>query len=452
MRLRLVALLLTAPSTLALAGLPAGTALEGSYDPPVDPPTAEPVYVTKDVPVAVIEVARDGTVVFGGLDGPLWQLDPGAREPRVIADPPAMRGPEWGLVGLALAPDFEETGDVYIAYTTGPEGTDPAAFDVEGTVRVVRVHEGEETLVYSYKATRFHNSGRLLVHDDLLFLSRGEQNVRMQSQDPKNQAGKILRMTLDGKPAPGNPGEADPAFDAFVYSIGHRNPFGLAWDLERETLVESEVGNDKNEEINVITPGKNYGWPHCEGTDCAKDVGAVDPIVEYPTVITPTGLAVVGNDYYVGSFNFGQVRRVIETPEGWTDVVYYKHARGLVVDVERSVDGNWIYVGAWDGVWRIPAHPESVASLATTRGPEDPVEKEEPPIPSTTTPLSRPSPGTPTVTTNGSTFDPPPTQRSASELARGERALGTTGVLVGATVSAAAVIGAIVLLRWQSRR
>lgn len=432
--------------------LPAVAALEGTYDPPTDPPTAEPVYATDDVPIAVIEVARDGTLVFGGLGGPVWRLDPGASAPRVIADPPIVRGPEWGLVGLALAPDFEETGAVYITYTTGPPGVDPSELDVEGEARVVRVQDGNETLVHSYTATRFHNSGRLLIHDDLLYLSRGEQNVRMQAQDTKNQAGKILRMTLDGKPAPGNPGETDATFDPYVYSLGHRNPFGLAWDLDRDTLVESEVGNEENEEINVIAPAKNYGWPHCEGYDCVKDVGSEPPIVEYPQVITPTGLAVVGKDYYVGSFNYGQVRRVYETPEGWTDEVYFKHTRGLVVDVERSVDGQWIYYGAWDGVWRIPTHPDSVASLASAIGPEDApdVEPQPDPEPTPTTSTTPTTPGTPNVISNGTRFDPIDDD-PRPQLLRGGLPLATVGVLVAAIVSAGAVIGAIAMLKWKSR-
>lgn len=432
-RLPLALLLATFLATGALA-------LEGTYGPPADPPTAEPVHLTNDLPVSVVEVARDGTVVFGGLAGPVWRLDPGAAEPRVIASPPVIRGPEWGLVGLALAPDFAETGDVFIAYTTGPEGTDPGDFNVSGVARVARVHDGKETVVYEYPATRFHNSGRLLIHDDLLYLSRGEQNVRMQAQDPKNQAGKILRMTLDGKPAPGNPAEEDSRFDPFVYSYGHRNPFGLGWDLDRGTLVESEVGNSANEEINVITPGKNYGWPHCEGTKCVKDVGSEAPLVVYPKVITPTGLAVVGADYYTGSFNYGEVRRVYETPAGWTDEVYYDHARGLVVDVERSWDGTWIYVGAWDGLWRIPAHPASVASLATTRGPED----EPPANPAGSGPAPTPPPS-PTPPATQPAFGTAPTN---PDLAEGDtRAVGTAGVLIGAIASATAVIAALFVLR-----
>ena len=129
---------------------------------------------------------------------------------------------------------------------------------------------------------------------------------------------QILRLTLDGRPAPGNP------FGDATYAYGFRNPFGLAWDAYRGRLVMSEVGNNRNEEVNAVLPGRNYGWPHCEGPCDPPREGYEDPLVTYPDVVTPTGLVVIGKDYYHASFNYGTIWRLHETERGWNAEVVWK--------------------------------------------------------------------------------------------------------------------------------
>lgn len=445
---------------VALALLsPIGSALDASYDPPVDPPTAE--VVKGGGFVVTIEVAQDGTIVVGELEGPVWKLPPGASEPTIIFEPRVLRGNEWGLTGLALAPDFATTGDVYVAYTPYVEGVDPNAADARGTVKVVKVHEKKEQVIYTYVATRGHNGGRLLIHDGLLYIGNGDHKTfTAGAQDPGREEGKILRMTLDGKPAPGNPHDTDPEWHPYAYSMGHRNPFGLAWDATRDRLVESEAGNHSNEEVNIIEPGENFGWPICEGRCEEPRDDFEDAIVVYPKVVTPVGIAVVGRDYYIGTFNTGEVRRIFETPEGWRDEVIYKHKQGLL-DVEVSPDGKWLYFGSWNGLFRIPLRerpdgaptPPTETTPTPTATPSPTPSTEPTPTPTTTPDATTPTPPSTTPTAS----EPPPTPTPPSESTGGEGP-GNTGAGIESIVPAPAplvilgMLGVAALVAGRRRR
>lgn len=368
-----------------LAAAPVAAALDASYDVPTGLPTAE--QVVEGGFVVAMEFASDGTLVYGELTGAIEALAPGAEKPERLYSVPAIRGMEWGLTGLTLAPDFPESKTLYVAYTTGPEGVDPNADDAKGTMKVVRLDPAGETVLFTIEATRSHNSGRLLLHDGLLFFSNGEHTTgsgskeqRMLAQDPGHLHGKILRMTVDGEPAPGNPYETDPNYDPYVYSMGHRNPFGLAWDHERDRLVMSDPGPECCEEINVIEPGGNYGWPVCRGVCDPPRPGITDPLVFYPKVITPVGMAVVGREYFTGAFNSNEIRRAYETTEGWTDEIV-----GLIeagpLDIEASPDGSELWVGTWNGVWKLPTpEPRTDAPPPEETPPVEEPPVEEPPV------------------------------------------------------------------------
>lgn len=389
-----VLLLLTPSSALAL---------DGTYDPPKVQLEPELVATGRATSLAI---APDGTVVFGDISGPVKRVNPDTGKIRTIYTAPAIVGPEWGLTGVALAPDFEDSGDVYVAYTTGPPGTNASRADVRGEMRIVRVdvdagEDPEEQLVYSYVATRGHNGGKLLIRDGLLYVSNGDHKTyEAGAQDPSREEGKILRMTLDGKPAPGNPHETSPEWHPYAYSMGHRNPFGLDWDEKRGHLVASEAGNHSDEEINIVLPGHNYGWPLCEGRCKPARAGLTDAIVVYPKTITPVGMAVAGDEYFVASFNFGELRRVYQTPEGWTDEVVYDHSTGIM-DVKAHEE--WIYFATWNGVYRVKVPPRENPYVPPT---PEPTPQATPTPRLTPTPPATPTLATPTTPT-GDAGTPP---------------------------------------------
>jgi glucose/arabinose dehydrogenase len=185
--------------------------------------------------------------------------------------PVAHRG-EGGLLGFVLAEDFFDTGKAYAYYTYQTD---------EGQLenRIVRVEQHQnngwsetEILLDNIPGAVIHNGGRLAIGPDgMLYAAIGDADLPDVAQDESNLAGTILRMTPDGDIPDDNPIE-----DSYVYSYGHRNPQGLAWQNNGE-MYSSEHGAIGHDEINIIEPGHNYGWPVIEGDETEE--GMEDPLI-----------------------------------------------------------------------------------------------------------------------------------------------------------------------------
>jgi glucose/arabinose dehydrogenase len=204
---------------------------------------------------------------------------------------------EGGLLGIAVSPAFARDGTVFAYYTAGADN------------RIVRflladpAHR-EQVLVAGIPVSGIHNGGRLAFGPDgYLYASTGDASQRGRSQDPTSLGGKILRMTVDGKPAPGNP---DPA--SLVWSFGHRNVQGLAWD-DTGQLWASEFGQDTYDEINRIVAGGNYGWPTVEGGGGAPRFR--DPLLTWTTAeASPSGMAYARGSLWVAALRGERIWRV----------------------------------------------------------------------------------------------------------------------------------------------
>ena len=151
-----------------------------------------------------------------------------------------------------------------------------------------------ETVLTGIPKGGIHNGGRMAIGPDgFLYVGTGETGDTSLAQDLDSLGGKILRLTLDGRPAPGNP------FDSAVWSYGHRNVQGLAFDGEGR-LWASEFGQNTWDELNLITKGADYGWPRVEGSGNVE--GMTDPVVVWRTGdASPSGLAFWRGELWMAS-------------------------------------------------------------------------------------------------------------------------------------------------------
>ncbi len=166
-----------------------------------------------------------------------------------------------GLLGIALADDFLESGIAYLYHTYRTES---------GLAnKVIQVlYDGESwketnVLLDGIPGHELYNGGRIAIGPDgKLYVATGWAHEEEFAQDIDNLGGKILRMNLDGSIP-----EDNPFPDSYVYSYGHRNPQGLAWNSDGTIMYSSEHGESAHDEINIIEPGKNYGWPIITGDE-----------------------------------------------------------------------------------------------------------------------------------------------------------------------------------------
>ncbi|MFG2884415.1 PQQ-dependent sugar dehydrogenase [Streptomyces sp. NPDC048297] len=210
---------------------------------------------------------------------------------------------EGGLLGLALSPDYASDHMIYAYFTSASDN------------RIVRMLYDEhkpageqlgapDTVFRGIPKGFIHNGGRIAFGPDkMLYAGTGESGERGLAQDKKSLGGKILRMTPEGAPAPGNPFPGSP-----VYSYGHRNVQGLAWD-SRQRLFASEFGQDTWDELNAIKPGGNYGWPEAEGRSSTP--GLQNPLAQWHTdEASPSGIAWVHGVIWMASLKGQRLWRV----------------------------------------------------------------------------------------------------------------------------------------------
>lgn len=217
---------------------------------------------------------------------------------------------EGGLLGLALDPAWPKRPYLYAMMTIKAGGGRED--------RVVRLRlDGDRatidrTIVDHIPAGLFHDGGRIAFGPDgMLYIGTGDSTRREIAQDRSSLGGKILRVTPDGAPAPGNPFPDAP----LVYSLGHRNVQGLAWQPDTGTLFESEhgpTGEDglrAHDEINVIRKGANYGWPLVVGAPHRP--GLTDPLIAWNNRTTPpSGIAFWHGDLYVATLGSEALVRI----------------------------------------------------------------------------------------------------------------------------------------------
>ncbi len=248
---------------------------------------------------------------------------------------------EGGLMGVAFSPTWNGSSDQEVFFMhTSSEGNRIAKMNYNGTTLSNYV-----SLVTGIAKNRFHNGGRIAFGPDgFLYATTGDAQQASNAQNVNSLNGKILRVTKTGAAAPGNP------FGTRVYSYGHRNPQGIAWDSAGR-LWESEFGDGRFDELNLIKPGLNYGWPTCEGT--CNVAGMENPKRTWTTAeASPSGIGIVRDVVYMASTRGTRLWRIPLNGESTgAPTAYYVGTYGRLRTVTKvpGADAFWLSTTNADG-------------------------------------------------------------------------------------------------------
>lgn len=304
--------------------------------PTPDRPTAvvDTIATGLEAPWGIAFLPDESALVTERDSGRVLQVTPQRTRQVGRIEATAAQG-EAGLLGIAVSPDFAQNSKVFV-YVTTAEDNRVLSMTFDGS----RLGTPEPILTGIPKGF-IHDGGRLAFGPDGgLYVSTGETGETELAQDPDSLAGKILKITEDGQPFAGD----DP-----VFSLGHRNVQGLAFD-DRGRLWASEFGAQTWDELNQIREGRNYGWPRVEGRGDQREF--TNPAAVWSTdQASPSGLAFAEGSLWMASLRGA---RLWEIPVGASGVgkpvAHFENEYGRLRAVVRAPDGNlWLATSNRDG-------------------------------------------------------------------------------------------------------
>jgi glucose/arabinose dehydrogenase len=282
------------------------------------------------------------------------------RDGRVIANFAQVQvtaGGERGLLGVALDPGFPSQPFVYVFFTDSAAGGSPRS-------RIARLTDvadraADVTVIFdNIPAASIHNGGILAFGPDgKLYVTLGDHTQSATAQDIGSLNGKVLRINPDGTIPSDNPFPGSP-----VFTLGHRNVFGLAFDPIGGRPFITENGPTDNDEVNILQAGGNYGWPTVRGI--AHDPRFIDPIYAFVQEVAPTNAAFytgnalppeLRNDFLFGDYLHGGIHRFVLDASRSRVVLHevvYTNPSGPVLDVKVG-PGGYLYFNTGAAIERL---------------------------------------------------------------------------------------------------
>ncbi|MEX0307612.1 MAG: PQQ-dependent sugar dehydrogenase [Ruegeria sp.] len=332
--------------------------------------SAGPIQVTQmaeglDTPWA-IGILPDGNFVVTERDGVLLFID-GKDAKRVKGVPKVATKGQGGLLDVTIARDFSQTRELFLTFAKPQRGGAGTA------VAVARLSESGDRLTnlrVIFEATPGGSGGRhfgsrvVEAKDGTLFVTIGDRGDRPAAQDWSNHMGTVLRINRDGSAPGDNPFFGHAGVRPEIWSFGHRNPQGAGLDLQGRLWV-SEHGAKGGDEINLIQPGANYGWPvisygvHYSGQKIGEGTnkpGMEQPMHYWDPSIAPSGLLVYSGklwpewkgDLFVGSLKFDYIARLSGKPLREVEKIKGSETE-RVRDIVEAPDGSIWFISVGQG-------------------------------------------------------------------------------------------------------
>jgi len=318
----------------------------------------------------------NGDMLVTERAGRLRIIRAGVLDPQPISGVPQVRVTALGgLLEVALHPRFAENGLLYLSYAKGGEGNLSTTALARGRLKGTSLEEVRDIFVANTWSSSATNFGGRIAFDrgGFLYLTVGERQEQDRAQKGDDHGGKVLRLRDDGTVPPDNPFIGKTGFLPEIYSLGHRSPQGLALNPETGAIWENEHGPLGGDEINIILPGRNYGWPLVTfGTDYdGKKISDLTsrPDLEAPLMYWVPSIAISGMAFYTGDkfLNWKGNAFVGSMFEGRTRAT--GHLRRLTFELGRPIQREPILTELHQRIRDVRSGPDGLLYLLTDENP-----------------------------------------------------------------------------------
>jgi glucose/arabinose dehydrogenase len=341
------------------------------------------IVKTETVDIVLDTVAKGITIPFGMAflpdgnllvtdrgEGRIWKVDPRRGTKKALANVPAVHDKDQaGMLDIILHPDYANNGWVYYSFSMKDGDLNGTAVERARIRRDSLVDRQRLFTTHPFFKNGAHYGSRFAFHDGHLYFTIGERYaLRDSAQLLGNHLGKVIRLRDDGGVPADNPFVGKPGARPEIWSYGHRNPQGLAIHPATGELWESEHGPKGGDELNLVKPGRNYGWPVITygveysgatiGDGITQKEGMEQPVKYYKPSIGPSGLAIYNGDrfpawkgnFFTGALALTHLNRLVVS-----DGKIVKEERLLsdrkwrVRNVVQDPDG-YLYIGVDGGM------------------------------------------------------------------------------------------------------